>query len=183
MYKAIEGYEGFYEVNELGQARSVDRTVECKDGSTRKRKGKELKQSIDGGGYAIINLNKNGIHKMMRVHRLVADTFVPNPDNLPEVHHLNHDRSDNRVENLQWVTNAEQRDEHWRAARSKAKIKRVRLRVVGNGIDKIFISAKAVQRELGFSDTSSLNVAKGIYKQIKGYRIYFADQETETKNA
>lgn len=173
MYKAIKGYEGIYEVSELGKVRSVDRTVKCKDGSTSKRKGKELKPSMDKGGYAIVHLNKNGIAKTCNVHRLVADTFVPNPDNLPEVHHLNHDRKDNRVQNLQWVTRAEQMDEHLRAAVSKAK--GVRLRVVGNGIDKIYNSAIAVQRELGIDNSNILKVAKGIYKKSKGYKIYFAD--------
>lgn len=71
------------------------------------------------------------------------------------------------MENLKWVTDAEQRDEHWRAAKGN------RLRVVGHGIDKIFISAKAVQRELGIADTYVLNTAKGKFKQAKGYKIYF----------
>lgn len=167
MYKSIKGYEGIYEVNEFGKVRSVDWTVKCKDGSTSKRKGKELKPSKDRGGYAIIKLSKNGIHKMMTVHRLVAETFLPNTNNLPEVHHKNHDRNDNRMENLAWVTSAEQKDEHLRAALG------TKLRVVGHGIDKIFISAMAVQRELGVSNTYVLQVAKGIRKQAKGYKIYF----------
>lgn len=177
MYKAIKGYEGIYEVNELGQIRSVDRMIECKGGSIRKYKGKELNPSMDQGGYAIVQLHKNGVTKTCNFHRLVAETFVPNPDNLPEVHHKNHDRKDNRAHNLAWVSRFEQRDDHWRAAKG------TKLRVVGRGIDKIFISAKEVERELGFSSTSAINVAKGKFKQIKGYKIYFADQEIETNNA
>lgn len=82
---------------------------------------------------------------------------------------------------MQWVSKAEQRDDHWTKAQSKAK--GTRLRVVGNGIDKIFISAQEVERELGVSNSNALLVAKGIRKQAKGYKIYFADQETETNNA
>lgn len=171
MYKAIKGYEGIYEVNESGQIRSIDRIVERKDGRTRKYKGKELKLQMGRDGYAIIRLNKNGVAKNYQVHRLVAKTFLPNPDNLPEIHHKNHDRKDNRVENLQWVTIYEQRDSHWRAAISKAK--GVRLRVVGNGIDKIFISAHEIKRELGVNHSNALQVAKGIRKQANGYKIYF----------
>lgn len=177
MYKSIKGYEGFYEVNELGKIRSIDRLVEYKNGSIRKYDGKELKPRIYKSGYAIVTLNKNGIAKTYRVHRLVADAFLPNPDNLPEVHHLNHDRNDNRAENLQWVTRAEQMDEHLRAEKG------TRLRVIGHGIDEIFISAREVKQELGIDNSSALKVAKGIYKQIKGYKIYFANQETETNNA
>lgn len=158
MYKAIKGYEGIYEVNELGKVRSIDRIVECKDGRIRKYKGKELNPSMDQGGYAIVRLYKNGVAKTCNFHRLVAETFIPNPDNLPEVHHLNHDRKDNRVQNLQWVTRAEQIDEHLRVALSKAK--GVRLRVVGNGIDKIYNSALEVKLELGIDNSYVLQVAK-----------------------
>ena len=172
MYKPIKGYEGIYEVNELGKVRSVDRTVETKDGRIRKYKGKELKPGMDQGGYAMVLLSKNGVAKIAIVHRLVAETFIANPNNFPEVHHKNHDTDDNRVENLKWVTSAEQRDEHWREAMSKAR--GTRLRVVGHGIDKIFISAIAVQRELGIDSSNALKVAKGMRKQAKGYKIDFA---------
>lgn len=181
MHKAIKGYEGIYEVNELGQVRSVDRIVECKDGSIRKYNGKELKPSIYKGGYAVVILSKNGVYKNCKVHRLVAETFLPNPDNLPQVHHINHDRKDNRIQNLAWVTSAEQRDDHWRTTQSKTR--GTRLRVIGNGIDKIFISAHEVERDLGISSVYVLKVAKGKYKQTKGYKIYFANHETETNNA
>ena len=172
MYKEIKGYEGIYEINELGKIRSVDRIVKRKDGRIRKYKGKELKPATDKGGYGGVHLNKNGISKRRRVHRLVAETFLSNPDNLPEIHHKNHDRKDNRMENLKWVSRSEQMDEHWRAAKG------TRLRVVGHGIDKIFISAREVERELGIDNSNALLVAKGIRKQAKGYRIYFADYET-----
>ena len=173
MYKSIKGYEGIYEVNELGEVRSVDRTVKYKNGKIVNRKGRELKPKMDKGGYATVQLSKNGITKTWKVHRLVAETFLPNPDNLPQVHHLNHDRTDNRAENLQWVTSAEQMDEHWRAKQGTG------LRVVGHGIDKIFISAMEVERELGIANTYALKVAKGKFKQAKGYKIYFANQETK----
>ena len=126
---------------------------------------------MDKGGYAMVRLSKNGIAKNYQVHRLVAGTFLSNPDNLPEIHHKNHDRKDNRVENLQWVTIYEQRDSHWKAAISKAK--GVRLRVVGHGIDKIYNSAHEIKRELGVNHSNALQVAKGIRKQANGYKIYF----------
>lgn len=167
MYKAIKGYEGFYETNELGQVRSIDRVVECKDGSVRKYKSRELKPGMDKHGYTLVRLTKNGVAKTCTVHRLVAEAFIPNPKKLPEVHHKNHDRTDNRAKNLQWVTKAEQMDEHLRAALG------TKLRVVGHGIDKTYNSAMAVQRELGISQPYVSMVANGIHKQAKGYRIFF----------
>lgn len=180
MYKALKGYEGFYEVNEFGKIRSIDRKVKSKDGIIMKFKGRDLKPEINKKGYLIVRLSKNGIAKTRKVHRLVAETFLSNIDNLPEIHHKNHDRKDNRIQNLKWVSKDEQLDEHWRMAQSNKT--GARLRVVGHGIDKIYNSAKAVQRELGIDNSNALKVAKGKYKQAKGYRIYFANQETETNN-
>ena len=172
MYKPIKGYEGIYEISESGKIRSLDRKVEYKDGSARKRKGKELKQVANQDGYAIVQLSKNGVAKTFQVHRLVARTFLPNPENLPEVHHKNHNKEDNRVENLKWVTSAEQRDEHWTKAQSKTR--GTRLRVVGHGIDKIYNSSHEVERELGISQPYVSDTANGKYKQAKGYKIDFA---------
>ena len=66
--------------------------------------GKILKQHENHKGYLIVQLSNKGQKKNFRVHRLVAQTYIPNPDNLPEVDHINGDRQDNRVENLRWVT-------------------------------------------------------------------------------
>ena len=183
MFKAIKGYEGFYEINELGQIRSVDRVIELRNGGTRKRKGKELKLQKNQYGCATILLSKNGVAKTFQVHRLVANAFVPNPDNLSEVHHINHDKKDNRAcnlkwatgaKNLKWTTRAEQKVERWKSAMSKAR-KKTKLRVVGHGIDKVFISSMEVQRKLGINQSYALQVAKGKHKQAKGYKIYFAE--------
>ena len=178
MYKAIKGYEGVYEINEFGKIRSIDRIVKYQDGRIRKYKSKELKLMMDKDGYFIIGLHKNGNTKTWRVHRLVAETFLKNPNNFSQIHHINHDIKDNRLTNLMWVNENGQRDEHWRIAQSK--IRGTRLRVVGNGIDKIYNSSREVERELGIANTNAMKVAKGVYKQAKGYKIYFVDQRDAT---
>lgn len=104
IWKPICGYEGLYEVSNLGRVRSLDRIVNYNDGRKRLFKSCVLKAAIKKNGYLIVSLHKNGEHKTPLVHRLVAKAFIPNPNNLPQVNHINEIKTDNRIENLEWVT-------------------------------------------------------------------------------
>ena len=96
--KAIEGYEGLYEVDEEGNVFSLNY------GNTA-GKVKKLKPRKNTHGYYQVGLWKDKKEKMHLVHRLVAIAFIANPDNKPQVDHINRNRLDNIVDNLQWVTN------------------------------------------------------------------------------
>lgn len=109
IWKSIPGYEGLYEVSNDGQVRSIDRFVQF-NGTPSKVKGKPKRTRIDTDGYPVVTLCREGVAKTMKVHRLVAMAFIPNPDNKPSVDHLNTIRTDNRVENLRWATNKENRN-------------------------------------------------------------------------
>ena len=98
----IENYEGLYMISENGEIKSYDRIVKSKNNSSAIKKGKILKGFIDKYGYKQIALSKNGKTKTYQVHRLVANTFIPNPSNLPCVNHKDEDKTNNCVDNLEW---------------------------------------------------------------------------------
>ena len=109
IWKPIIGYEEIYEISNIGRIRRI-----CsKQGSA---KGKILKTSYNDNrnDYYSVDLRKDGVAKTCSVHRLVAQTFIPNPENKPEVNHINGMKCDNRVENLEWVTSSENRVHAWR---------------------------------------------------------------------
>lgn len=86
-FRDIPGYEGLYEVSNLGRVR---------------RNGKILKPSKNKKGYFQVSLCKNGTKKNARIHRLVAQSFISNPQNLPQINHKDEDKTNNAVENLEW---------------------------------------------------------------------------------
>ena len=97
IWKDIEGYEGKYQVSNMGRVKTLNY----------RNSGKEqILHSNPTGGYCIVGLCKTK-RKTYYIHRLVAAAFVPNPENKPEVNHINHNKRDNRASNLEWVTQYE----------------------------------------------------------------------------
>lgn len=109
IWKSIAGFDGLYEVSNFGRVRSIDRVVYDFMPYPRKRqlKGKVLRTHDNGVGYKFVFLRKDLVTHKFYIHRLVADAFIPNPYNKPQVDHIDTMPSNNYVGNLKWVTQSE----------------------------------------------------------------------------
>ena len=100
VWRWIRGYEGLYQISNYGRLKSFPR----------KGTGKEIKilrPKLKKNGYLEISLRKKGVRKSYSIHRLVAEAFIPNPENKPHVNHKDGNKFDNYFENLEWVTQLE----------------------------------------------------------------------------
>lgn len=104
IWKDIKGYEGSYQVSNFGRVKSLERVVYTKNGSKRCVREIIMKPEICTFDYPCVFLRKNYTKKTKLIHRLVAEAFIPNPDNLPVVNHKDEDKTNCHVDNLEWCT-------------------------------------------------------------------------------
>jgi hypothetical protein len=109
IWKDVIGWEGLYQVSNFGEIRSLDRVVNSRGNNNRILKGRLRKLLITNGRYNSVNLidKKNGKSTRNSVHRFVAEAFIPNPENKPCVNHIDGNKQNNHVSNLEWCTYAE----------------------------------------------------------------------------
>ena len=165
IWKDIEGFEGLYQVSNLGKVKSLN--------FNHTKKEKILKLQSGKYGYLLVSLCKEGKGKTYQVHRLVAQAFIPNLENKPQVNHKDEDKTNNKVENLEWVTSKENcnyRTRNERMANSKSKP------IYGINIktnEKIeFLSTMEAERN-GFDASNIVHCLKGKRKSHKGYKWYY----------
>lgn len=184
-WKPIKNYEGIYEISSKGEIRSLERKAKIKGGSYRIVKSKNIKL-INNGLYYVVGLSKNGTTKQHFLHRLLAQTFIPNPNNLKCINHINGNKLDNRLKNLEWCTYTHNNREAFRLGLNKApkgkdnkmfgkRGKEVNSSKIiyqydinGNFIKKWFCQ-RDIQRELGFNEKCISNCAVGRQKTAYGY--------------
>ena len=161
IWKDIFGYEGLYQVSNLGRVRSL-------------KFGKERILSIRRSkfGYLLVNLCKNSDMKTFRVHRLVGQSFIPNPNNLPEINHKNEDKTNNRVENLEWCDRKYNINYGTRTVKCSKPV----LQFTKDGeFVREWKSTMDVQRNLGFDNTSISSCCTGRYKSAYGFIWKYKD--------
>lgn len=174
VWKDVKGYEGLYQVSNLGQIKSLGRWV--KHTGWRFEEEKILKPSKTNAGYLYVQLSKNSIGKKFKVHRLVAEAFIPNPDNLPTINHRNENKCDNRADNLEWMT---VKDNSNYGSRNKNLSKTLLNHptkskpVIQYTIDGVFIkewpSVSEVKRAYNFDNSTISDCCIGKFKQAYGY--------------
>lgn len=167
VWRDIDGYDGLYQVSNMGRVRS------CKYG-----KWKVLKPATINKGYFFVNLWRNGEGKHYLVHRLVAEAFIPNPDDKPQVNHINGVKNDNREVNLAWCTSSENRQHAYDAGLNKSGEDNITTKLLNADVEWIRehykpydpeFGACALARRFNVSHGTILNIVKGrTYARVGG---------------
>ena len=169
-WRDVAGYEGLYQVSSEGRVKSLERTFIDKIGRERYVKECFLKPGSDRGGYLRVGLCDGGKRKTLKVHRLVCEAFHENPDNKPQVNHINEIKTDNRACNLEWATARENSNFGTRTERlGKAQSKPVGQYTLDGDLVKAWQSVNEVQRQTGFGCGNICNVANGKRKTAHGF--------------
>ncbi|MBI6019850.1 HNH endonuclease [Clostridium perfringens] len=166
-WKFIKGYEGLYKVSSLGRVKSLTRQIKRKTGNY-KIQGKLLSLIKMKNGYLRVGLYKNKKYKLYAVHRLVAEAFLDNSNNFPQVNHKNEVKTDNRVENLEWTTREENINFGTRTERCRKKLS---FKVKGTNVNtgEIIVFPSTVEAgKNGFSQSAVCTSCKN-NKVHKGY--------------
>ena len=154
IWKDIPGCEGRYWVSNLGRIKSIN---------------KILTPDKSQKGYLRARIAVGGKQKSLKIHRLVAMLFIPNPDNLPQVNHKNEDKADNRVCNLEWVDNRTNYCLNTNKAHGCIKVV-----MIDSGKETVFESVKQAARTVGISRYSITAACRGTQKVAGGKKWRFA---------
>lgn len=161
VWKDIKGYEGLYQISNLGRVKRVTT-------------GRILKGDKNKDGYLLVKLCKNSIGSNKRIHRLVAEAFIPNPENKPQVNHIDENKINNRVDNLEWVTANENINHGTRNGRSgKSQSIPIIATNLKTGESQESYGLRECSRQLGLHPQNISAVLKGRLKQTKGYTFKY----------
>ena len=172
----IKGYEGHYAVSNLGRVKSLERDLPHARLGKRHIQEKILKSNLTGEhGYLALFLHSgHGNQKIHRVHRLVAEHFIPNPDGKAFVNHIDGNRLNNRADNLEWTTPKENTDHAWRTGLCETVGQTLAKPVQNINTGEIFPSARAAALAYGRSGNAVCECLAGRAKTCAGYEWRYA---------
>lgn len=164
IWKDVEGYEGVYQVSNLGRVKRVTT-------------GRILKPLKHTSGYLNIGLYKNHTVSKKLIHRLVAQAFIPNPENKQEVNHIDEDKTNNLYSNLEWSTRKENNNHGTRNERMRKTLSTpiLAINLKTGGVEE-FHGSNECARQLGLNQSHITSVLKGGYKQTGGYTFKYINK-------
>ena len=163
VWKDVKDYEGLYQVSDRGDVFSVVR----KDSRGNKIGGRMLKPNYDRYGYLQVGLCKNNKVKTKKIHRLVTEAFIPNPENHPEVNHLDEVKDNNELYNLEWCSRKHNTNHGTRNERLSKKVRAVNIE---NG-EVIRFKSTAEAGSKGYDQGTISKACRGLYKSNAGKLI------------
>ena len=179
-FRDISGYESLYQVSNFGRIKSLERMVGHNYGGLKKHTERFLKSTSSYHGYLYINITNGISSKRFYIHRLVASTFLTNPENKSQVNHIDGNRSNNKITNLEWVTHLENQRYSWeklnRKPNRKGKIGREN-NYNSRKVQQFTQSGKLIKTwecmrdagRAGFNNSCIFDCCKGKQKTHKGF--------------
>lgn len=165
VWKDIKGFDG-YKISNYGRVKSLP-----KSGLGGHSYDIIMSPNVDKDGYLLIHLHNNKRRYIRKVHRLVAEAFIPNPDNLPVINHIDENKANNLVTNLEWCTMGYNNSfGNGNKSRTKNKSKKVLQYTLGGEFVKEWESTMAIQRALGLFRSNISLCCQGKYQQAYGYK-------------
>jgi len=172
IWKDIKGYEGLYQVSNTGRVRALDRQIGYRNGRLRNWKGVEKVLTENTRGYLATKLYKDGKGATKEIHRFVAEAFIPNPDGKDEVNHIDGNKHNNHISNLEWVSHSEN------MRHSTEVLKNIKKRVLQYSLDGTYIqtfnSIKEAAEKTHSPRTAICQVVKGKRITAGGYMWRYA---------
>ena len=167
-WKDIEDYEGVYQVSSFGRVKRI-------------KTDRILTSHKNSGGYLRVDLSKNSVVYAKSIHRLVAQAFIPNPENKSQVNHIDEDKTNNKVSNLEWMTAKENsnhgtRNERVGKAISKSNSVPIIATNLKTGESTDFNSGKECARKLSLHQASISRALRGRLNQTGGYTFKYKEE-------
>lgn len=173
----------FIEVSNLGGVRTKDRVVTYKDGRKKFVKGRILKQQSDKKGYMYVGFSVKCKPVRLKVHRIVAICFIPNPDSLPEVNHKDNNRTNNAVSNLEWCTSKYNNDYKRNFGTSQAEVQGRPVMAINPETSEVFWfeSQSEAARQLNVIQANISAIVKDKRHKTHGFWFCNADENAVAK--